>query len=383
MLDTRDAASRARSPARMARCSNELASWPRATRADAELAARIRDKFAIKNTTGYSLNALVDFTDPFDILAAPDDRLGGDARLHLRDHLPHRAGVRRQGERADAVPRRRRRVRRDGRLKRAPVAAAELMDRATPAIGRGQAGHAGIHPRPGRTALRRCWSRRARRAATALAANIDEITRELADLPTLLPAAFTDRSRPSTSGCGTSARACSRRSARMRETGTTVIIEDVAFPIESLAAPPLDLQELLDEHGYHEAIIFGHALEGNLHFVFTQDFGNASEVDRYRRFMDAVCEMVVEKYDGSLKAEHGTGRNMAPFVELEWGAQAYALMREIKRCFDPTGLLNPGVILNDDPQAHLKNLKPLPAADPLVDKCIECGFCERMCPSQG
>ena len=204
----------------------------------------------------------------------------------------------------------------------------------------------------------------------------------MADLPTLLPAAFTHVPAeyeklwnirkglfPSVGG--------------MRETGTTVIIEDVAFPIESLAPATARLQELLNEFGYREAILFGHALEGNLHFVFTQDFGNASEVDRYRRFMDAVCEMVVGRYDGSLKAEHGTGRNMAPFVELEWGAQAYELMREIKRIFDPTGLLNPGVILNDDPQAHLKNLKPLPAADAIVDKCMECGFCERMCPSQG
>jgi D-lactate dehydrogenase len=93
--------------------------------------------------------------------------------------------------------------------------------------------------------------------------------------------------------------------------------------------------------------------------------------------------MVVDRYDGSLKAEHGTGRNMAPFVEVEWGAQAYQLMRDIKAIFDPNGLLNPGVILNDDPVVHLKNLKPLPPADPLVDKCMECGFCERMCPSQG
>ena len=91
-----------------------------------------------------------------------------------------------------------------------------------------------------------------------------------------------------------------------------------------------------------EAIIFGHALEGNLHFVFTQDFGNAAEIERYRRFMDEMCAMVVEKYDGSLKAEHGTGRNVAPFVELEWGAQAVATMRRIKALFDPQGLLNPG-----------------------------------------
>ena len=167
----------------------------------------------------------------------------------------------------------------------------------------------------------------------------------------------------------------------MRRAGTTVIIEDVAFPVESLASATLDLQKLLRQHGYSEAIIFGHALEGNLHFVFTQDFGDAAEVQRYARFMDDVCKLVVNKYDGSLKAEHGTGRNMAPYVEMEWGHQATSLMRQIKQLFDPNNILNPGVILNDDPQAHLKNLKPMPAAEDIVDRCIECGFCEHLCPS--
>jgi D-lactate dehydrogenase len=72
---------------------------------------------------------------------------------------------------------------------------------------------------------------------------------------------------------------------------------------------------------------------------------------------------------------------MAPYVELEWGQQATTLMRQIKQLFDPDNLLNPGVILNDDPEAHLKNLKPLPAAEDIVDRCIECGFCEPLCPS--
>ena len=169
----------------------------------------------------------------------------------------------------------------------------------------------------------------------------------------------------------------------VRVTGTTVIIEDVAFPVEHLAAATMDLQHLLQQHGYTEAVVFGHALAGNLHFVFTQDIGRAAEVERYSRLMEAVCALVVDTYDGSLKAEHGTGRNMAPFVEREWGTQAYALMQRIKALLDPQGLLNPGVILNADPQAHLKNLKPLPGADPLIDKCIECGFCELKCPSRG
>ncbi len=150
------------------------------------------------------------------------------------------------------------------------------------------------------------------------------------------------------------ARECSLRWARCGEVGTTVVIEDVAFPVPRLAEATLDLQRLLAAHGYSDAIIFGHALEGNLHFVFTQDFNVSAEVERYRVFMDELCHMVVKKYDGSLKAEHGTGRNIAPFVELEWGADAYRLMRGIKRLFDPTDLLNPGVILNDDREVPLE-----------------------------
>ncbi|MFZ4583525.1 MAG: FAD-linked oxidase C-terminal domain-containing protein, partial [Paludibacter sp.] len=167
----------------------------------------------------------------------------------------------------------------------------------------------------------------------------------------------------------------------VRELGTTVIIEDVAFPIERLAEATLDLQSLFDKWSYNEAVIFGHALDGNLHFVFTQDFGDPKEIQRYKGFMSEVADTVVTKYDGSLKAEHGTGRNMAPFVELEWGKDAYQIMKRIKQIFDPHNLLNPGVIFNNDSEAHLKNLKPIPAANEKIDKCIECGFCEPTCVS--
>ena len=169
----------------------------------------------------------------------------------------------------------------------------------------------------------------------------------------------------------------------MRKIGTTVIIEDVAFPVSRLAEATSDLQNLLIKSGYNEAVIFGHALEGNLHFVFTQDFSTQEEIDRYARLMSEVSELVVNKYDGSLKAEHGTGRNMAPFVEMEWGKDAYHLMKEIKQIFDPLNILNPGVILNSDHEIHLKNLKPIPAASEITDKCTECGFCEPSCVSAG
>jgi D-lactate dehydrogenase len=218
--------------------------------------------------------------------------------------------------------------------------------------------------------------------AAALDANIKAIEAVLAAFTTLHPPAFT--ADPDEYGTLWKIRkGLFPAVGAVRKTGTTVIIEDVAFKIPDLAQAMLDLQALFTKHGYAEAIIFGHALDGNVHFVFTQDFGDRAEVDRYAAFMDDVCHLVVDKYDGSLKAEHGTGRNMAPFVEMEWGREATALMWRIKRALDPAMLLNPGVVLDDDPYAHLWNLKALPPADPLVDTCIECGFCERMCPSHG
>jgi D-lactate dehydrogenase len=124
-------------------------------------------------------------------------------------------------------------------------------------------------------------------------------------------------------------------------------------------------------------------LAGNLHFLLAQSFDEAAEVERYRRFMDGLADLVVGRYDGSLKAEHGTGRNIAPYVEQEWGERAMDLMRRVKAAVEPDGVLNPGVLLSDDPLTHVHNLKRMPPAHAIVDKCIECGFCERMCPSKG
>ncbi|MBV9608997.1 MAG: 4Fe-4S dicluster domain-containing protein, partial [Acidobacteria bacterium] len=168
----------------------------------------------------------------------------------------------------------------------------------------------------------------------------------------------------------------------VRKSGTTVIIEDVAFPIESLADGAVELNRLFAKHGYDNGIIFGHAKDGNLHFVITQSFNDQAAIDQYARFVDDVVHLVVEKYDGALKGEHGTGRNMAPFVEAEWGREAYDIMRELKQLVDPRNLLNPGVIINPDPNAHLANLKRMPVVEDEVDKCIECGYCEPKCPSR-
>jgi D-lactate dehydrogenase len=168
----------------------------------------------------------------------------------------------------------------------------------------------------------------------------------------------------------------------VRKSGSSVILEDVVFPLERLADATLDLRRLFVKHGYENAIIFGHGKDGNLHFVITQSFHHQPEIARYARLMDDVVRLVVEKYDGALKGEHGTGRNMAPFLETEWGAEAVAIMRRLKALADPENLLNPGVIMNADPKAHLANLKPMPTVEEEVDKCIECGYCEVRCPSR-
>ena len=350
-----------------------------ATRADNALAARIRHKYKIKNTTGYSLNALVDYEDPIDILAHL--MIGSEGTLGFISRITYRTVIEDPCKSSALVffPSIETACQAVIRLKPQPVSAVELLDR--PAL-------RSVEDTPGLPPIMRTLGDDAAallievRAENAglLQQRIDAALGALAGITTVeAPVFSTD---PATCAMYWKVRKGTFPSVgAMRRTGTTVIIEDVAFPIESLAAATLDLQALLRRHGYTEGIIFGHALEGNLHFVFTQDFSDAAEIDRYARFMDDVCELVVHKYDGSLKAEHGTGRNMAPFVEMEWGRQATDLMRRIKKLFDPDSLLNPGVIINDDPQAHLKNLKTMSAAEDIVDRCIECGFCEPLCPS--
>jgi D-lactate dehydrogenase len=357
----------------------ELERLGRDTRANARLADRIRHKFKIKNTTGYSLNALVDYEDPLDILSHL--MIGSEGTLGFISRITYQTVVEDPCKASALVffPDIRTACEAVIRLKPQPVSAVELLDR--PAL------HS-VENKPGLPAIMRELGEEAAALLIEVRGGTVDIVQEkisavhaaMAGIATVEPMQFSTD--PATCEMYWNVRKGTFPSVgAMRRTGTTVLIEDVAFPIESLADATLDLQALLRHHGYHEAIIFGHALEGNLHFVFTQDFGDASEVDRYARLMDDVCDLVVKKYDGSLKAEHGTGRNMAPFVELEWGKEAADLMRKIKQLFDPENLLNPGVILNDNPHAHLENLKPMPAAEDIVDRCIECGFCEPLCPS--
>ncbi len=168
---------------------------------------------------------------------------------------------------------------------------------------------------------------------------------------------------------------------RVRMPGTALIVEDVCVPPERIAEGARDLQALLGEHGFLAGVA-GHASAGNLHFMLTPDFAKQEDLERYEAFMGELVELIVGKYDGSLKAEHGTGINMAPYVEREWGESATELMWRVKRLADPDGVLNPGVVLNRDPGVHLRNLKTTPPIEESATTCVECGFCEPVCPSR-
>ncbi|AZD64732.1 D-lactate dehydrogenase [Pseudomonas chlororaphis] len=380
-LDTEDAASVAAFRSSHGELLERLASLGRETRANSELAAKIRHKYRLKNTTGLSLNALVDFDEPLDILShllvGSEGTLGFISAVTydtVVDH-PHKASA------LIVFPDVETCCNAVTVLKNQPVSAVELLDRRS---------LRSVQDKPGMPAFVQQLSANAcalliesRAASSALLQEqLAQIMASLASFPVEKQVDFTEDPKENAKLWAIRKDTFPAVGA-VRKTGTTVIIEDVTFPVEQLAIGVNRLIALFDKHSYDEAILFGHALEGNLHFVFTQGFNSAEEVARYQAFMDDVAQLVAVEFGGSLKAEHGTGRNMAPFVELEWGSDAYQLMWQLKRLLDPNGILNPDVVLSEDPQIHLKHLKPLPAADEIVDKCIECGFCEPVCPSKG
>ncbi len=348
--------------------------------ADADLADRIRRRYRRKNTTGYSLNAFVDFSEPLDVfthlLVGSEGTLAfiAEAVLDTVPTLPfkttgflvfpslHAAG-------AAIVP-----------LREAGATAVELLDRASMRAVERKPGVPPYLPDlpEGAAALLVDF---ATDDADALP-GIEERAQALLDtFDLVVPGELTrDAAQQAQywlvrSGLFTSVGAA-------RPTGTSVLLEDVTFPVERLADAVVDLTELFAAHGYAEGVVFGHAKDGNLHFLLTQSLNEPAEVERYARFMDEMADLVVGKYDGALKGEHGTGRNIAPFVEREWGSHAVAVMRRLKALCDPDGILNPGTIVNDDPQAHLKDLKTTPTIEAEADRCIECGYCEPVCPSR-
>ncbi len=348
--------------------------------ANSDIYELIRHKYKTKNTVGYSVNAFIDYQDPLDILAhvlvgaegtlgfiaeavlntVPDYPVKSTALLYFPDIYAACQAI---------VP-----------LTESGAEAVELMDRAS---------LRSIELMKGVPSIIQTLSDTAAALLVEYQGNtIDELKLKsdnflkvapqlsLIDIPVFtedhLEQAFLWKVRkgmfPSVGS--------------VRASGTTVILEDIAVPVSRLGDAILDLHALFKKHDYANAIIFGHAKDGNIHFVVTQAFDTALEIARYDAFLQEVVTLVVDKYKGALKAEHGTGRNMAPFVETEWGADIYQIMKALKQIVDPLNLLNPGVIINGDKNAHLNALKDLPKVEEEVDKCMECGFCEYKCPSR-
>ena len=434
ILDTGDAANREQFARSHPEFIKKIEALRDKVRADEKLASRIRAKYSIKNVTGLNLRPLIAYDDPFDIIA--HSMVGSEGTLAFLSEVtmktlhdyPYKASAMvyflTMKESCEAVVAMKKLKAGDEDLKMSAeqlmVKSAEMLDYMSlnsvddpvflqykKDVDAGKI--EGVKPGDYHN-LTAILTETKGTTHEQLLEKIKKIKECLGQFRLYIPAEFTED--PAVYGKYWAIRSGIFPSVGgTRPVGTSCLIEDVAFPIESLPEATVKLQKLIADHGYADACIYGHAFEGNYHFILNQSFAEEHEVARYAEMMRAVAKLVVEGYDGSLKAEHGTGRNMAPFVKYEWGESAYEAMKELKDIFDPEGLLNQGVIFNDDPDCFIKCLKPLPVLDydfsrvpdgghylmdpslstaketveqvKRANKCIECGFCEVNCMSCG
>lgn len=360
--------------------ANGLLEIRRQILADTELSSRIRSKYAMKNTNGYALNAFLDFQKPLDIfshlLIGSEGTLAfiAEAVLHTLPDYPKKYTAQLyfpdiRSASSAVFP-----------IRESGARAVEIMDRAA---------LRSVENLPGIPELIKALPPQAAAVLVEYQsedeASLDVFRhssqRTLSQLDLLHEAEFTQD--PLQQAILWKARKGMFASVgALRQPGTTLLLEDVVFPVQTLAHAIADLQSIFSHYGYDDAIIFGHAKDGNLHFTISQAFTTENDIKRFDGFMHDLVRVVTGKYDGALKGEHGTGRGFAPFIAAEWGEKAVTLMREIKQLIDPQGLLNPKVILDENPLAHVTAVKEMPLTDPLIDQCIECGYCESKCPSR-
>ncbi len=344
------------------------------------LITNIRRKYQMKNTVGYSINAFVDHEHPLDILAhllvGAEGTLAFIAEATM-ETIPDKP-FKKTGllffdspkSACDAI----------APLKQTGVEALEFMDRpALHSIEHLEGVPAFIKDLPAQASCILCEYQADK--ADLLDAKFFAAVTVIASLPVIYQTEFTD-------DAYTQALYWKLRKgmypsvAAVRAKGTSVMLEDVAVPVERLGEAIVDLQQLFIKHGYPDAIVFGHAKEGNLHFLVSQSIATGNDIQKFEIFNDELANLIINRYQGSLKAEHGTGRQIAPYVEDEWGKDGFAIMQSLKELIDPDNILNPGVIINHDKKCHVKNMKSLPVVEEEVDKCVECGYCEQKCPSR-
>jgi D-lactate dehydrogenase len=352
----------------------------RRTRSNAASVATIRQQFSMKNTMGYGVNSLLDFDRPVDMLAhlivGSEGTLGFVAEAVFRTvpKLPHvtTALLVFPGLEAAtaALP----------ALVATGAATLELMDALSLTVGQQMPGAPAIvldlviHEHAALLVEYHAES------SEKLAQLLETGMQTVRTLDLTLPADFT-------TDAGIRGQLWYLRKGIIpavggtRPQGTNALLEDIVVPVPALARTCMELIRLFAKYEYENCMIFGHAKDGNVHFMLTDDFGSPTGLERFSRFTEDLVDLVLGE-GGSLKAEHGTGRVMAPYVQRQFGDELYDVMRRIKVLFDPAGLLNPGVLINDDPNAHLKDLKAIPAVAKEVDRCTECGWCEPVCPSR-
>lgn len=342
------------------------------------LRAVIEHQFSMKNTMGYALNAFLDHDEPAQILAhlmvGSEGTLGYIASVVLRtvpvltEHATALLVLPTAGAATDALP----------ELLGAGARAAELMDAASLRV---------AQQMPAAPAQMKDL-----RIEAHAGLLVEFQTTDAAELAAQVAAAA-----PVVERLGIATEFSSEASARAamwavrkglyaavagaRRPGTTNLLEDIAVPPQALTPTVHSLATLFDRYGYDDAVIFGHARDANLHFMITPNLDNPAELAGYEAFTEDLVDLVLGA-DGTLKAEHGTGRIMSAYVRRQFGDELYGVMREIKRLCDPRGILAPGVVLDDDPRAHVRHLKVVPTVGGVVDKCVDCGFCEPACPSR-
>jgi len=339
----------------------------------------LRQQFSMKNTMGYGLNSFLDHTDPADLIAhliigsegtlgfvaeavfrtLPLNQFAATGLLIFEDLLAAN----------EALP----------GIVATGAAAVELMDAESLRVGQAESD---AHP------LIRDLQVRSQAALLVeyQAASVEELTdaqsvgeRELASLRLAAPAVLSSDA-ATRSSLWHLRKGLYATVAGARPSGTTALLEDIVVPVPALANTCTELIGLFDRYGYTNSVIFGHAKDGNIHFMLT-DLFEGKGLERYAAFTEDMVDLVLGE-NGSLKAEHGTGRVMAPYVRRQYGDELYEVMREVKRLFDPTGMLNPGVIITDDSDVHLKDIKSTPTIEVEADRCVECGYCEPVCPSR-
>lgn len=349
-------------------------------RENSDLTTRIRQKYKQKNTVGYCLNAFLDFEHPLDILAHLI--IGGEgtlafiaeAVLNTLPDLPFKTTGMLYFESSETA------CNAIFDLKNTGAAALEFMDRAS---------LRSVENMPGVPDFLKTLPAKAaailvefqEETEQSLLETVEKAKPIFAKLPLLFEPNLSQI--PAEQDLMWKIRKGMYPSvAGMRAKGTSALLEDFTFPVERLGEAVVDVQNLFAKYNYENGIIFGHAKDGNLHFVVSQSYATQPDIDRYERFNNDLFALVLNKYDGSLKGEHSTGRAVSAFVEKEWGADGYQIMKRLKNLIDPHNLLNPGIVITEDSLSHVHNLKVMPIVEAEVDSCIECGFCETVCPSR-